>query len=89
MNANYTPPNAIRAAALQLATTQGFVEVSPGVYLHTSENIASDAESWGDEDQAKAIDFSKYPFWLTTNSGDGPVGITGIDDQDLADALTA
>lgn len=88
MNANYTPPHAIRAAALQLASTHGFVEVSPGVYLSTSENMAADAKGWDDEDPAKAIDFSKYPFWLTTDSGDGPVGITGIDDQDLADALT-
>lgn len=62
------------------ATRQGWAEVSPGSYLHTQETILSEQRGWDDEDEAKEKDFTGYPFWLVTDSGDGPFPVEDAKD---------
>lgn len=65
----------------------GFATVSPGVFLETGESLLEQSTSWHDDDPGKAIDFSACPFWLTTDCGTLPIGITGADDPDLLNAI--
>ncbi|CAN7170440.1 hypothetical protein LJR168_002657 [Pseudoxanthomonas sp. LjRoot168] len=82
----YTPAKAIRAAALKVAQDKGSVEVAAGVYLNSQESIVADQADFGDEDGAKTTDFTKAPFWITTNDGQVQP-IYGVDDKDLIDVL--
>ena len=61
--------------ALQIADSQGWVEIRPGVYLHWQASIKADASEWGEEDLAKTTDFSSAPYWITTNNGAGPSAV--------------
>lgn len=65
----------------------GFATVSPGVFLETCESLLEQSTSWHDNDPGKAIDYNAYPYWLTTDYGDMPIGITGPDDPDLLNIL--
>jgi hypothetical protein len=65
----------------------GFATVSPGVFLETCESLLEQAETWHDDDPGKAIDYNAYPYWLTTDCGTLPIGITGADDPDLLNAI--
>ena len=65
----------------------GFATVSAGVFLETGESLKAQSISWHDNDPGKAIDFSACPFWITTDCGDMPIGITGSDDTDLLNIL--
>jgi hypothetical protein len=65
----------------------GFATVSPGVFLETCESLLEQAQTWSDDDPGKAIDFSACPFWITTDNGMLPIGITGADDPDLLNAI--
>jgi len=56
------------------------VEISADVYLVSSSDMVSDQKTWDDEDEAKEIDFTEYPYWITV-SGRTPEGIK--DDADL------
>ncbi|WP_329889287.1 hypothetical protein [Stenotrophomonas sepilia] len=82
----YTPAEAIRAAALKVAQDNGSVEVAAGVYLNSQESIVADQAKLSDEDGAKNIDFTKAPFWLTTDDGQVQP-VYGVDDEDLIDVL--
>jgi hypothetical protein len=62
------------------AGTYGSVEMLPGVYLKSRESITADQEGWSDTDQSKLADFSDYEYWITTNDGQDPAGITTLDD---------
>jgi hypothetical protein len=85
-NNTYTPAEAIRAAALKVAQDNGSVEVSAGVYLNSQESIVADQANLSDEDGAKKNDFTKAPFWLTTDDGQVQP-IYGVDDENLIDVL--
>ena len=65
----------------------GFATVSAGVFLETRESLLKQSTSWHDDDPGKTIDFNACPFWLTTDSGTLPIGITGSDDPDLLNAM--
>lgn len=58
-------------AAISAAESQGWVKVRPGVYLSSQESIIADQEDWL-VDGSKFYDFTKAPFWLTTDSGADP-----------------
>lgn len=84
----YTPCKAIRLAALQAAAAYGYVEIAPGVYLTSQESMVAEQTEWGDEDwdESEITDFTRAPFWITTN--DGVVQpVCGEDDEDLIAAL--
>lgn len=83
----YTPAKAIRHAALHVAQVEGSVQKAVGVWLCSQEHVIDDQEVWGDEDGAKAIDFTIAPFWITTDCGNDPTPIYGADDDDLIEAL--
>lgn len=78
----YTPAQAIEAAELF-----GTVEIQAGVWLWTKDGIQAEQAAWDEDDQAKACDFSRSPYWLTDDAGTRPLAISGADDQDLIDAL--
>ena len=59
---------------------KGSLEIQPGVYLSTGENLAADQESWSDLDGAKHVDFSVSPFWITTDDGKDPEGFGSIEE---------
>lgn len=65
----------------------GFATVAAGVFLETSASMQAQAAGWDDEDPGRALDLAAYPYWLTTDSGTLPQGITGADDTDLLDAI--
>lgn len=65
----------------------GFATIANGIFLETGESLLEQSTSWHDNDPGKAIDFSEYPFWLTTGCGTLPIGITGADDPDLLNAI--
>jgi len=74
------------AEAIQAAQAEGQIEIAPGVYLNSQESIVADQADLSDEDGAKKIDFTKAPFWMTTD--DGQVHpIYGVDDEVLIDVL--
>ena len=77
----YTP-----AETIQAAQAEGQIEIATGVYLNSQESIVADQADWGDEDGAKTTDFTKAPFWITTNDGQVQP-IYGVDDKDLIDVL--
>ena len=51
-----------------------------GYWLYTAEAITTEQKTWDDEDEAKDIDFSEYPYWMTTGDDAGPVGYDNLDD---------
>jgi hypothetical protein len=54
---------------LAQAQTEGCVEISSGVYLHSQENIIAEQKTWEDEDESKNKDFTISQFWLITDGG--------------------
>ena len=65
----------------------GFATIANGVFLETGESLQEQAQTWHDNDPGKAIDFSACPYWITTDSGTLPIGITGVNDPDLLNVL--
>ena len=65
----------------------GFATIADGIFLETGKSLLEQAETWSDDDPGKAIDFSACPYWITTDSGTLPIGITGSDDPDLLNAM--
>ena len=53
-------------------------EPAPGVFLQTREDIMSDQKNWHEYDEAKDVDFSLYPIWLTTDDGQPPQGFESL-----------
>lgn len=56
----------------------GYSEIQKGVYLWESEFITAEQTSWLDGDESKGMDFSIYPYWITTDSGEEPEGFDSI-----------
>lgn len=65
----------------------GFAIIADGIFLETGKSLLEQSTSWHDNDPGKAIDFSACPFWITTDCGALPIGITGADDPDLLNIL--
>lgn len=66
----------------------GFATIAPGVFLESAASMIAQAATWDDEDPGKAVDFAAFPYWLTTDSGTMPQGVTGADDPALLDVIT-
>ena len=75
--------------AIAKATLNGWVEISSGVYLNSQTSIVADQEGWDEMDESKLHDFTKAPFWITTDNGLDPVGIFAADDMELAEILNS
>lgn len=56
------------------------MEIQNGVFVQTKEDMISDQKGWDDDDPCKDMDFTSYPFWLTTDDGVTPEGYDSIDD---------
>lgn len=54
-------------------------ELQSGVYLFTQEEIISEYQTWGEEDESNNIDFTTYRFWITTDNGVTPQGFDSIE----------
>ena len=65
---------------LKALEEKGTIEVQPGVYLSTGENMTADQEAWDETDGAKHVDFSVSPFWITTDDGKDPEGFGSIEE---------
>ena len=65
---------------LKALEEKGTIEVQPGVYLSTGENMTADQETWDEFDGAKHVDFSIAPFWITTDNGAAPEGFGSIEE---------
>ena len=57
-----------------------FKTISSGVFLQDSHSLISEQIQWDDEDEAKNIDFSAYPLWITTDDGATPIGVHSEDE---------
>lgn len=76
----------IPAEALQAAQAEGQIEIASGVYLNSQECVVADQADFSDEDGDKTTDFTKAPFWITTDDGQVQP-VYGEDDKDLIDVL--
>jgi hypothetical protein len=65
----------------------GLSPIKRGIYLESSQFMLEQAETWSDDAPGKSIDFSAYPYWITAVSGTLPIGITGVDNSDLFNAI--
>lgn len=65
---------------LNAATQQGWIEIQAGVYVNSLANILAEQAGWDDHDEMKSIDFTRAPYWLTTDSGDIPVPVRSPSD---------
>lgn len=65
---------------LKALEEKGFIEIQPGVFLATREDIMADQATWSEEDEAKGLDFSVSPFWITTDNGAAPEGFGSIEE---------
>ena len=65
---------------LRALEEKGTIEVQPGVYLSTGDNMMADQETWNEFDAAKDIDFSVSPFWITTDNGVAPESFGSIEE---------
>ena len=65
---------------LKALEEKGSIEVQPGVYLSTGENMTADQEAWDEADEAKRVEFSASPFWITTDNGAAPEGFGSIEE---------
>lgn len=68
---------------LKAVDEQGGIDIAPGIYLSTSEYITAEQKGWPDVDEAKHVDFSVAPYWITTDDGATPVPVRSA--EDLAD----
>ena len=55
-------------------------EIQVGIFVQTKEELLADQKTWDDEDLSKRIDFTAYPYWLTTDDGIAPEGFDSIED---------
>jgi hypothetical protein len=74
------------------AERAGTTRVSCGVFLSSQASILADQAGWADDDEAKKINFTTAPYWITTasiqvirDSGSDPIGIST--EEELADFL--
>lgn len=65
----------------------GAATITAGVFLESSASMQAQQAGWADEDPGRALDLAACPYWLTTDDGQMPVGISGADDSDLLDAI--
>jgi hypothetical protein len=65
------------------ADAEGSSSKLAGCWVVTADELATQQKSWDDGDEAKEIDPTLYPYWIITDNGVGPIGITGANDRDL------
>jgi len=65
----------------------GFVTIAAGVFLESSASMQAQAAGWDEDDPSKAIDFTAYPYWITTDDGQKPIGVDGANDTDLLNII--
>src|SRR5690606_1836601 len=75
----------ISEECLSLASKDGSIELRDGVVLNSQANIIAEQSGWDVMDEAKSLDFTKAPFWVTADDGARPASIT--DARDLAGFL--
>lgn len=56
------------------------MKIQNGVFVQTVKDMISAQKDWHDNDPCKNMDFTSYPFWLTTDDGMIPEGFDSIDD---------
>ncbi len=55
------------------------MELVPGIFLQTKEELTEEQKYWADEDPCKNMNFNSYNFWVTTDCGDfDPVGFNKV-----------
>lgn len=74
-----------RIAAEHVADCDAYssVRIASGAYLETSDSMIEQQKNWDDGDGAKLVNFAQYPYWVTTDDGQMPIGISGANDSDL------
>lgn len=65
---------------LKSTIKDGCIEIQSGVFLQTQKSIIADQKDWDDEDESKDKDFSTCPFWIITDDGVEPEGVSDADD---------
>lgn len=65
--------------AIADADREGYSEISSGVYLNSKESITLDQEAWIQEGDP-FHDYSRAPYWITTNDGQDPTPIYAADE---------
>ena len=65
---------------LNAAKEEGSVELRSGVWLETAESLIAQQKDWEEGDGCKEMDFTCAQFWITTDDGETPVSICGVED---------
>lgn len=81
--AKITDPYLLALSIIQDAKESGSTYLGQGCYLVMAEEMIEDQKEWADTDESKYTDFSTSPYWVTTDSGDGPFPITDEQDPDF------
>jgi hypothetical protein len=68
---------------VEAADFHGITTIKRGAFLATSDYMAKGQADWNDDDPCKSFDFGVLPYWITTDDGIDPIGITGKHDTDL------
>lgn len=73
----------LAARLVSEADAEGSSRKLGGGWLVTADDLAAEQKSWDDSDGSKTLDATLYPYWIITDDGTDPLGITGADDSDL------
>lgn len=74
---------AFAATLIAEADSAGESSQLGGCWLVTSATLIADQAGWDDGDASKDADFTACPYWIITDDGTDPEGVTGADDADL------
>ena len=58
----------------------GWLKVSPGIYIQTAEDIIADQKEWVETDGSKDTDFTGCKYWITFENGVAPEGFDTIEE---------
>lgn len=61
------------------AERDGYTRLRSGLYLNSQESITAEQDAWIQEGDP-VYDFSQASYWLTTDDGQVPTPIYGVDD---------
>jgi ABC-type proline/glycine betaine transport system substrate-binding protein len=69
--------------AQEIITTtnlNGSAQVIPGVWISTMAEMLESQSEWDEGDEMKNFVFDTCPYWITTDDGVEPIGISDVAD---------
>lgn len=70
---------------IEIAGENGWVHIGEGIYLNSQDGLIGEQKDWDDSDQAKSLDFTTAPYWITGLGESLPLSVN--DASDLIEIL--